>query len=141
MSVGERIRVFRQQRHLTMQQLADAAAISQSHLSLIERARTQPSAEKLVRIAVALDVPLADLAGSAAWATDLARPSDPTGAQPSKSLPPGLDDLRADPVFGAELTDDWLHFLSSLSLHGRRPTTKRDWLALYLLMRPYFDDT
>ena len=139
MPIGERIRAVRQRRRLSMQQLADATGISQSHLSLIERSRTQPSAEKLVRIARALDVALADLANSERRDITPGQASDPTDAGSIEDLAPGLAELRADPTFGIELTDDWLHLLSSLSLRGRRPTTTRDWLALYLLMRPYFE--
>jgi transcriptional regulator with XRE-family HTH domain len=139
MSIGERIRAVRQQRHLTMQQLADAAGISQSHVSLIERSHTQPSVEKLVRLARALDVTLADLVDAEGRGAGPGQASD-SAAESTEDLAPGLAELRADPTFGSELTDDWLRLLSSLSLRGRRPTKKRDWLALYLLMRPYFDD-
>lgn len=123
-----------------MQQLADAAGISQSHLSLIERSRTQPSAEKLVRLARALDVALADLVGPEGRDIGRGQAPDLAAVGLMGGLAPGLAELRDDPTFGGELTDDWLSLLSSLSLRGRRPTTKRDWLALYLLMRPYFAD-
>jgi len=60
-SVGERIRVLRKKRGLTLQQFGEKAGISTSYLSQIENARTNVNLTTLQRIASALQVPLVDL--------------------------------------------------------------------------------
>jgi transcriptional regulator with XRE-family HTH domain len=51
-------RRWRQQRHLSQQALAEAAAISQRHLSWLESGRSRPSRSMVQRLAEALDIPL-----------------------------------------------------------------------------------
>lgn len=55
---GEALRVLRQQRGLTLQELADRAGLSRSYLSEIERGKKQPSIKVLETIASALNVSL-----------------------------------------------------------------------------------
>ena len=59
--VGEHIRRQRQDRGLTLQQLADLADMSPSMLSLIERGRAAPSLASLAAIAQCLDTSLPNL--------------------------------------------------------------------------------
>ena len=51
------------------------------------------------------------------------------------SLPPGLAELVNDPDFREELNAEWIETLSKIQLRGKRPTTKREWLKLYLSLR------
>lgn len=128
MRLGERIRELRRQQGLTLRQVSDACGFSLSHLSEIERSEAHPSIEKLGRIAGALGVSVATLTeGVSNWGIA------------DHMLPLGLEDLRADPEFGSELDDDWIQLLAGLSLRGRRPQTRREWLTLYLLLRSFFD--
>lgn len=60
-SLGRRIRFLRQERRMTLQDLADATGLSSSMISLVERGRTSPSIGSLVVIASAFRVPIADL--------------------------------------------------------------------------------
>jgi transcriptional regulator with XRE-family HTH domain len=55
-SIGERIRVLRRQRGLSLQQVAQAAEVSLGYLSQIERGLSSPSVRDLMRVAVALRV-------------------------------------------------------------------------------------
>jgi DNA-binding XRE family transcriptional regulator len=55
------IRVWREYRGLTQQQLADAAGISTPYLSQIESGKRKGSADVLAAIAKALDLPLDDI--------------------------------------------------------------------------------
>jgi transcriptional regulator with XRE-family HTH domain len=55
---GERLRWWRARRGLSQLDLAGAADTSQRHLSFLESSRTAPSREMVLRLAVALDVPL-----------------------------------------------------------------------------------
>lgn len=57
-SVGELVRSWREQRRLSQLDLSAEAEISQRHLSFIERGRSAPSREMVLRLADHLDVPL-----------------------------------------------------------------------------------
>ena len=57
-SVGELVRAWREQRHLSQLDLASEAEISQKHLSFIESGRSAPSREMVLRLSEHLDVPL-----------------------------------------------------------------------------------
>ena len=60
-TVGSVLRRERQERHLTMKELAAKAALSEVYLSEIERGKKYPSALVLERLAQALDLTVADL--------------------------------------------------------------------------------
>lgn len=60
-SLGRRVQALRHDRGLTLQQLADAAEVSVSMLSSVERGRKAPTVVVLSRIADGLGVPLAEL--------------------------------------------------------------------------------
>jgi len=59
--MGKRIRILRLTRELTQQQVADAAGISRNFISLLERGSHSVDVVRLLRLAAALDVPLAEL--------------------------------------------------------------------------------
>lgn len=59
--LGRRIQARRLDRGLTLQALADAAEVSVSMISSVERGQKAPTVVVLARIAGGLDVPLADL--------------------------------------------------------------------------------
>src|SRR5688500_7723682 len=60
-ALGRQIRHLRQERRMTLQDLALATGLSASMISLVERGRTSPSIGSVVVMASALSVPLADL--------------------------------------------------------------------------------
>lgn len=57
-SFGARLRWWRMRRGLSQLHLAGAAGTTQRHVSFLESGRTQPSREMVLRLAIALDVPL-----------------------------------------------------------------------------------
>jgi transcriptional regulator with XRE-family HTH domain len=59
--VGSRLREVRRGQHRTLREVADAAGISESFLSQVERARVSASVATLRRIAVVLGVTVGDL--------------------------------------------------------------------------------
>ena len=59
--VGERLRVIRGRRRLTLREVAERADLSESFLSQVERGRSSASVASLRRIADALGVSMADL--------------------------------------------------------------------------------
>jgi transcriptional regulator with XRE-family HTH domain len=58
--LGDRIRAVRQERQLTVRQLAAGAGVSPALISQVERGINDPSLDSLRRIAQALSVPLFD---------------------------------------------------------------------------------
>ena len=60
-AIGNRLRSLRQEREMTLQELADASDLSPSMLSLVERGRAAPSIQSLIVIANALNVTMSDL--------------------------------------------------------------------------------
>lgn len=56
--VGERLREWRQRRHLSQLDLASDANISARHLSFLETGRSRPSREMVLHLAERLEVPL-----------------------------------------------------------------------------------
>ena len=105
--------VLRRHREVSGRSLADVAAAahcSPAHLSEVERGRKDVSAERLVAMAAALDVPLhvlyADIADALAppALTDArARPADPRQQLEQAAAMLTLDDLRAVAQFSTYL--------------------------------------
>lgn len=58
---GRKVRALRLERRMTLRALADAAGVSQSLISQVERGLASPSITTLRRMAAALDVPIAAL--------------------------------------------------------------------------------
>lgn len=56
--VGQRIRVIREQRGLSLRALAELCELAPNTISLIERGENSPTVSSLQRLAVALDVPI-----------------------------------------------------------------------------------
>lgn len=56
--VGERLRILREERGLSMRSLARESGLSTNALSMIERGRTSPSVSTLVKLAGALGTPV-----------------------------------------------------------------------------------
>lgn len=60
-AIGNRLRTLRQEREMTLQELADVTDLSPSMLSLVERGRATPSIQSLIVLANALNVTMSDL--------------------------------------------------------------------------------
>lgn len=59
--VGPRIKTVRQARRMTIETLAEGSGLTKSFLSKVERGKSTPSVAALLRIAAALEIPLASL--------------------------------------------------------------------------------
>ncbi len=59
--LGERVRAIRKLRRRTLKEIADAASISESFLSQLERGRTNATIATLQRLATALGIDVSDL--------------------------------------------------------------------------------
>lgn len=60
-ALGLRIREFRNERHMSQEELAFKAGISAAHLGQIERALKNPTVDTVAKIAAAMGVPITTL--------------------------------------------------------------------------------
>jgi XRE family transcriptional regulator, regulator of sulfur utilization len=125
MKLHERLRELRQERGLRLKDVTEAAGISIPYLSDLERGRTNPSLDTLQTLAAAYQISVHDLLESVEF----------YGEQTTASLPKGLADLIADPVLGAQITNDWVTSLARIELRGKRPNSKEDWYDIYRNLR------
>ena len=63
-ALGRRVRILRLTKEMTQDDLATAAGMSRSFVSLIEKGSHGVDVVRLLRLAAALDVPLAELIGA-----------------------------------------------------------------------------
>jgi len=125
MTLHERLKEMRRARNLTLKGLAARTGLSVSYLSDLERGRTTPPLPTLETLAMALDITVLDLLTGVDFA----------GEQTDAGLPPGLAELRKDPEYRPEITQDWVQLLGKIQLRGKRPQSKREWLELYLHLK------
>ncbi len=71
MNIGRAIKLCRTQKNLSLAELANAAGISTSYLSLLERGKRDPSFSTVEKIAAALDVPVSILTFLAADSSEI----------------------------------------------------------------------
>lgn len=128
MSLAERIRKLREDKDLSLEELANRAKISKTYLWELERdteGTKKPSADVLLRIATALSTTLTDL-------MNLARVQ-------IKDIPvelsPSLKDFQTRMASQkSPLTVDDLRDLASMKFRGGQPQTADEWHQLYLLL-------
>lgn len=125
MKLQDRLKELRTINDLTLKGVAERSGLSVSYLSDIERGRTTPTLNTLEAIADALEVSLIDLLAGVDFAGELT----------DASLPPGLAELKNDPDYYDEITDEWIETLGKIQMRGKRPQTKREWLELYLHLK------
>jgi len=116
-AIGVRLRELRTEQGLSLSEVARRASVSKAYLSQLERGESsQPSYEVVNRLAVALGVSAARLAGhTASWE----RPEGPVPASlqafAERSLLPEGD----------------VSMLSQIHYRGKRPRTADDWAHIY----------
>ena len=70
-ALGSRLRALRRKRHLTLEQVAGATGLNRGYLSRLESGEKSPSIATTLKLANALEVPIAALFGEAVEETDL----------------------------------------------------------------------
>jgi transcriptional regulator with XRE-family HTH domain len=93
--VGERLRARRQERQLSLRDLAGRLGVSPSLISQIERGRARPSVSTLYAIAAELDVSLDELLFNDMW------PPSRSDAAPPPATPTAPAETRPQPVQAA----------------------------------------
>lgn len=128
MSMAEKLRKLRDDKGLSLDEVAKKADISKTYLWELERdtaGAKKPSADVLLRIANALGTTLAQLLSlqtvQAAGGPVEVPPSLHKFAEQMKSL-------------GTELTESDLRDLAATKFRGAQPETVAEWHQLYLLL-------
>lgn len=115
--IGDQIRRFREERSLSLSQLAINAGISKGYLWNLENDQEarRPSADTLYSIAKALGVTMSDLMG---------RKLLPAAAP---HVPQSLQEFADE----ESLPEADLHMLASIRFRGEQPRTKERWRYIY----------
>jgi transcriptional regulator with XRE-family HTH domain len=131
--LGRRIRKLRIERRMTLKQVEEAAGLSATHISEIERGRTSPTIGALVRIARALEkdasffIEAEERADAAFVARNDARPAGQPGGVTVEALTPGVPGSR---IFAYRLT-----FPGSPGAELHVPSLEHAGDAVYLVRR------
>lgn len=128
MSLAERIRKIREDKGLSLDEVATKAKISKTYLWELERdtaGTKKPSADVLMRIATALSTTLAHLLSIATVQVQ----------ENAVELPPALLEFRDRMAKqNSTLSDGDLQDLATMKFRGGQPQTADDWHQLYLLL-------
>jgi transcriptional regulator with XRE-family HTH domain len=119
--LGDRIRLFRQQKGLSLTELATASGVSKGYLSSLENDPDdkRPSAQTLYAVATALGVAMSDLLGE--------RLIIEPNTEVAESLRTFADEE------GLPETD--VQMLASIQFRGDRPKTPGRWRHIYEAIR------
>lgn len=136
-SVGERLRFVREERGLSVEELADRAGVSKSFLWEVERDRSGISGEKLLKVANVLGASLDYLLRGT--------PTPGMAAPKTIEIPRELGELAEELHLSYGQTVALLEVDRSLVARRRRTgeahMTKEDWKTLYDGVRPFLEDT
>jgi transcriptional regulator with XRE-family HTH domain len=115
-AIGDRIRRFRNERGLSLTELAEVSGVSKSHLSAIENGTgSRPGAAILHKLATALGVTLADVLGRRVLPdSDLTIPDSLRDFAQEQGLP------EAD-----------IRMLAAIKFRGEQPKTAQRWGFIY----------
>ena len=125
MTLGERLRLIRKEHQFTLKDLSQRADLSLPFLSDMERGVVSPSIETLQKIARAYDMAVKDLFNDV----------EGLGESTHTTYPEGFSDFVQDDDYKDELNEDWKDLLMRIDFRGTRPSSKREWIELYLYLR------
>ena len=128
MKLGERLRLLRKERGWTLKDLSQLANLSIPYLSDMEREEVNPSIESLQKISKAYNMAVRDLFSGV----------EELGESVSTNYPEGFESFLNDREFSKEINDEWKEFLMEMKFRGKQPSTKREWIELYLSLRRVF---
>ena len=128
MKLGERLRFIRKEHQLTLKDLSQRADLSVPYLSDMERGVVNPSIETVQKVAKAYNMTVKDLFSGV----------EELGESTHVTYPEGFSEFLQDPDYKDELNEDWKELLMRINLRGQRPSSKREWVELYLNLRRFF---
>jgi transcriptional regulator with XRE-family HTH domain len=119
--LGDRVRRYREQKGLTLTELATSAGVSKGYLSSIENDPDdkRPSAQTLYAVANALGVAMSDLLG------------EKLIVEQSYDVPESLREFADE----AKLPSADIEMLASIQFRGERPKTPGRWRHIYDAIR------
>ena len=126
MKLGERLRLIRKEKKLTLKDLSQLADLSVPYLSDMERGVVNPSVETLHKVAKAYNMTVKDLFSGV---EELGEPTRNTYPAEFESF---LMDFESS--YGT-INDDWKELLLKINFRGRRPSSQTEWLELYLSLK------
>lgn len=126
MKLGERLRLIRKEKKLTLKDLSQLADLSVPYLSDMERGVVNPSVETLHKVAKAYNMTVKDLFSGVEELGEPTRNTYPTGFESF------LMDFESS--YGT-INDDWKELLLKINFRGRRPSSQTEWLELYLSLK------
>ncbi len=125
MRLGERLRLIRKEHGMTLKELSQRADLSVPYLSDMERSIVNPSVDTLQKVAKAYDMKVSSLfigvEEMEEWQSEI--------------YPEGFSDFLNDPDYKREVNADWRDLLMRIDFRGKRPSSKREWIELYLYLR------
>jgi transcriptional regulator with XRE-family HTH domain len=116
--IGLRIKRFRSERGMSATELANAAGVSKSYLSALEKGgetQRRPSAKTLYSLASAMGVAMSDLLGR------------PIITQPPAERPESLMQFARD----RDLPEADIDMLAGIRFRGEQPRTPERWAFIY----------
>jgi transcriptional regulator with XRE-family HTH domain len=117
--LGSKIRQLRESRNMSLSDLSQESGISRGYLHQLEKGENSPTQEKLIAIANALGVLVAELLGEIDGYEDLS------------NIPDSLKQFARE----NELTSADVVMLSKINYRGRQPETIIEWGILYSVIK------
>lgn len=125
MKLGERLRFIRKKHQLTLKGVSQLAGLSVPYLSDIERGVVNPSVDTLQKVANAYNMSVKALLNGV----------EELGELVHATYPEGFEAFIKDPEYSYEIDDDWKELLININFRGKQPSTKREWIEVYLSLR------
>ena len=125
MKLGQRLRLIRKENKLTLKGLSQLSELSVPYLSDMERGVVNPSVDTLQKVAKAYKISVKDLISGV---KDL-------GESSNTNYPEEFQSFLAEYETSYKINDDWKELLLKINFRGRQPTTKTEWLELYLYLK------
>ena len=126
MKLGERLRLIRKEKKLTLKDLSQLADLSVPYLSDMERSVVNPSVETLQKVARAYNMTVQDLFSGV----------EELGESTHTTYPAGFESFLMDFESSYEvISDDWKELLLKINFRGRQPSSQTEWLELYLSLK------
>ena len=125
MKLGQRLRFIRKENKLTLKDLSQLADLSVPYLSDMERGVVNPSIDTLQKVAKAYNTTVKKLLINVEVLDKLEY----------TTYPAGFESFIKDPEYTYEIDNDWKELLMNINFRGKQPSTKREWIEVYLSLR------
>jgi transcriptional regulator with XRE-family HTH domain len=119
--IGTRIKILRKRKGWSLSDLASKAGIARSYLYQIEQGKSKPTQDKIQDLAKALDALPSELLGEGSKVIEIT---------------PSLQRF-ADQV---NLGSAEVQMLAQIEYRGRKPSTVREWYAIYSIIKAMLDE-